>query len=80
MAISFLSLDYQALAYKREKIREGLSLCTEREIDLFNRMYKSIEAIKEKDMNNAYDQIMRTLIVRRNLTDQAQKEGRLICQ
>lgn len=55
------SLSKQATEFKREKIRELLNQCTEPQKDIFNRMYKSIDAIPESKMDNAYDQCCRTL-------------------
>ena len=48
--------------FKRECIRELLEQCTEKQIDLFNRMYKSIEHITEDKMYRAYDQCLQTIL------------------
>ena len=80
MKIDWLPLNTQARLWKRQKLNEVLNLCTEREIDLFNKMYKSIEAITEDKINTAYDQIMRTLTKQRDLRSLEQKEGKELCQ
>lgn len=54
-------LDLKAKEFKRELIREALSGCTEKQISLFNRMYGSIEVIKEDKMRHAYNQCRRTV-------------------
>ena len=53
--------------FKREMIRESLNNCTEKQIDLFNRMYGSIEVIKEAQMRHAYNQCRRTLEKNKNV-------------
>lgn len=52
--------DSKGKEFKRELIRKALSGCTEKQIDLFNRMYGSIEVIKEDKMRHAYNQCRRT--------------------
>lgn len=47
--------------FKREEIRKLLVQCTEKEIAFFNRLYGSIDAIPEENMNCAYGQCKRTL-------------------
>ena len=46
---------------KRKMIRELLDQCTEGEVDLFNRMYGSIDVIPEEKMSWAYTQCKRTV-------------------
>ena len=52
--------DLKVKEFKRELVRENLNNCTEKQIDLFNRMYGSIEVIKEDKMRHAYNQCRRT--------------------
>lgn len=52
--------DARVKEFKRELIRKALSGCTEKQTDLFNRMYGSIGAIKEEKMRHAYNQCRRT--------------------
>lgn len=52
--------DFMVQEFKRELIRKALSGCTEKQTDLFNRMYGSIEVIKEGKMRHAYNQCRRT--------------------
>ncbi len=61
--------DLKVKEFKREMVRENLNNCTEKQIDLFNRMYGSIEAIKEDKMRHAYNQCRRTL--EKNETEKA---------
>ena len=58
--------DLKGKEFKREMVRESLNNCTEKQIDLFNRMYGSIEAIKEDEMRHAYNQCRRTLEKNKN--------------
>ena len=46
--------------FKRELVRAELNKRTEKQIAFFNRMYKSIDDIKETDMENAYSQCKMT--------------------
>jgi len=50
-----------ATEYKRGILREKLKECTPTQIDLFNKMYVSIDKIEEKNMDWAYQQIMNTI-------------------
>ena len=54
-------INAEATEWKREKIRALLSQCTEPQINLFNRMYKSIDLIPDSKMARAYDQCYRTV-------------------
>lgn len=58
--------DSKVKEFKRELIREPLSGCTEKQIDLFNLMYGSIEVIEEADMRHAYNQCRRTQVLNKN--------------
>lgn len=53
--------DSKIKEFKRYLVRDLLIQCTLKQIALFNRMYQSIELIKEKDMRCAYGQCARTL-------------------
>jgi hypothetical protein len=55
-------LQKMANDFKRECIRELLDQCTEKQIEFFNKMYKSIEQITEDKMYRAYDQCLRTIL------------------
>ena len=46
---------------KRNILREMLLGCTQKQIEMFNRMYGSVDRIPETKMDRAYDQIKRTL-------------------
>jgi hypothetical protein len=48
--------------FKRNLLKELLSKCTEPQINLFNRMYKSIEEIPDENIPWAIQQIERTII------------------
>lgn len=47
--------------YARKLLREELSKCLPHQVDLFNRMYTSIDAIPFDRMARAYDQVMSAL-------------------
>jgi len=47
--------------YKRNKMRDMLSQCSKDQIDIFNRMYTSVDDIPESKMDWAFQQIERTL-------------------
>ena len=49
----------------RESLRKKLNQCSESEINMFNRMYKSIELIPFEKMEQAEKQIDRTLAKKR---------------
>jgi len=51
----------QVTEWKREKLRELLSQCTDAQIGIFNRMYKSIDAITNDKMDWAMEQCLRTV-------------------
>ncbi len=53
--------DLKVLNIKRELIRKLLKQCTDKQITFFNRMYKSINDIEEKNMKRAYFQCKKTL-------------------
>ncbi|KKL61132.1 hypothetical protein LCGC14_2198350 [marine sediment metagenome] len=53
--------DLKSLEFKREMIRERLEQCTEGQVDMFNRMYGSIEAVPESKMRHAYFQCVETI-------------------
>lgn len=42
--------------FMRQLVREQLAKCTDPQIELFNRMYKNIDAIKPEQMRHAYRQ------------------------
>lgn len=54
-------LNDKAAEYKRELLREVLNQCTPEQIDLFNRMYKSIDEIPDEKMDWAYQQCLNTI-------------------
>lgn len=47
--------------FKRDLIRAKLDQCSESQINLFNRMYVSIDKIEEDKMTHAYYQCKRTV-------------------
>jgi len=47
--------------FKRNLVRDLLNQCTKDQQVFFNRIYKSIEDIREDQMDRAYDQCKRTL-------------------
>jgi len=49
------------LTMGREKLRELLAQCTEGQLDLFNRMYRSVDAIPLEKINWAIQQCERTI-------------------
>jgi hypothetical protein len=54
-------LGEMAADFKRNKIRELLDQCTYAQVDLFNRMYRSIDDIQDEKMDRAYDQCLATI-------------------
>ncbi len=58
--------DLKVKEFKRELVRENLNNCTEKQIDLFNRMYGSIWVIKEDEIRHAYNQCRRTVEKNKN--------------
>ena len=58
--------DLKVKEFKRELVRENLNKCTEKQIDLFNRMYGSIWVIKEDEIRHAYNQCRRTVEKNKN--------------
>ena len=54
-------LQQKATEFKREELREVLMQCTSKQIELFNRMYGSIDEIPEEKMDWAYTQCINTL-------------------
>lgn len=50
--------------YKRQLLREGLSQCTEAQVNMFNRMYGSVDTIADDQIEHAFLQIENT--VRKN--------------
>lgn len=63
-----------AIETKREMIRDGLSHCTDAQVNMFNRMYGSIETILPEKMNRAYDQVMRTIVKNQEKTNETRKD------
>ena len=53
--------DDMVTEFKRNLLREQLDKCTEVQQDLFNRMYGSIDAIRDDKMRWAYQQVCRTV-------------------
>lgn len=53
--------DLKVTEFKRNLIMPLLAKCTPAQQDLFNRMYESIEKIKDKCMRDAYCQCKRTI-------------------
>ena len=53
--------DLKVIEFKRELVRRLLDQCTEKQIDIFNRMYVDINSIKEDNMETAYFQCKRTV-------------------
>ena len=47
--------------FKRELVADLLKRCTEKQREFFNKMYGSIETIKENKMRHAYYQCRRTV-------------------
>ena len=56
-----IDFDFKVLHFKRALVKELLDRCTKEQKDLFNRMYKSIEDLKEDQMRHAYFQCKNTL-------------------
>ncbi len=48
--------------FARQKMRLLLLQCTESQVNLFNRMYGSVNGVRDDQMATAFDQIERTLI------------------
>ena len=48
-------------AFSRNKLKEALKLATAEQLEMFNRMYKSIEVIPSRNMAWAYSQVMRSV-------------------
>jgi hypothetical protein len=47
--------------FKKQMLRDFLAQCTEAQVDMFNRMYGSVETIKEDKMEWAIQQCERTV-------------------
>ena len=55
------ALNRKHIEFKRTAIRRLLSRCTEDQVDMFNRMYKSVDHIKPNQLDWAISQVERTL-------------------
>jgi hypothetical protein len=54
-------LNDKAREFKREQLRELLKQCTEEEVAIFNRIYKSVEEIPESKMDDVYQQCLNSI-------------------
>ena len=60
------------MVYYKESLLSGLlKECTDGQKDMFKRMYKSIEEMKEDDMRFAYMQIQTALKMKKEADDEA---------
>jgi hypothetical protein len=57
--------------FKRQIMRDFLAQCTEAQVDLFNRMYGSVETIAEDKMDWAIQQCERTVLKNSQKADTA---------
>ena len=64
-----ITFDRKVTEFKRHLLREQLDKCTEGQQDLFNRMYGSLDVIRDDQMRWAYQQVCRTVADNAGFTD-----------